>query len=236
MEKTHIDSHYERFLLEIREKLLTMAASVEKAIYDAIRALVERDSNLAQQVIEGDDAIDAQEVVLEDRCIRLLVMRQPVARDLRFVTTAIKINYDLERIADNAVNIAERALELNEEPILKPYIDIPRMADTARAMLRDVLDAFVNQDAAKAMEVIKADDLVDDLNSQIFRELLTFMMEDQHTIPRAIRIMFVSKYLERIADHTTNIAEMVIFMVTGRSVRHALPEKLGGSGTVGEPP
>lgn len=224
MEKTHIDSHYDRFLLEIREKLLTMAASVEKAIYDAIRALVERDSNLAQQVIEGDDAIDAQEVALEDRCIRLLVMRQPMARDLRFVTTAIKINYDLERIADNAVNIAERALELNQEPILKPYIDIPRMADTVRAMLRDVLDAFVNQDAAKAMEVIKADEIVDDLNSQVFRELLTFMMEDPHTIPRAIRIMFVSKYLERIGDHATNIAEMVVFMVTGKSVRHALPK------------
>jgi len=224
MGKTHIDSYYDRFLLDIREKLLTMAASVEKAIYDAIRALVERDSKLAQEVIKGDDAIDSQEVELENQCIRLLAIRQPMASDLRFVTTAIKVNADLERIADNAVNIAERALELNEEPILKPYIDVPRMADTTRSMLRDVLDAFVSQDAAKAVEVIKADEIVDDLNSQIFRELLTFMMEDPHTIPRAIRIMFVSKYLERIADHATNIAEMVIFMVTGRSVRHGLPE------------
>ncbi len=222
MEKSHINSHFDRFLLEIREKLLTMAASVEKAIYNANRALVERDSNLARQVIQEDDAIDAQEVAVEERCIRLLAMRHPMASDLRFVTTAIKINADLERIADNAVNIAERALELNEEPILKPYIDIPRMADTARSMLREALDAFVNQDADKAMKVIRSDEVVDDLNSQIFRELLTFMMEDPHTIPRAIRIMFVSKYLERIADHATNIAEMVIFMATGRSVRHEL--------------
>ncbi|MBW2149078.1 MAG: phosphate signaling complex protein PhoU [Deltaproteobacteria bacterium] len=222
MKKSHIDSHFDRFLLEIREKLLTMAASVEKAIYDAIRALVERDSDLARQVIQGDKDIDAQEVALEERCIRLLAMRQPMASDLRFVATAIKINADLERIADNAVNIAERALELNQEPMLKPYIDIPRMSDTARSMLRDTLDAFVNQDADMAIEVIKTDEVVDDLNSQIFRELLTFMMEDPHTIPRAIRIMFVSKYLERIADHATNIAEMVVFMATGRSVRHEL--------------
>ena len=160
------------------------------------------------------------DVEIDDLCIRLLALRQPAARDLRFITTALKITTDLERIGDMAVNICERALELNAEPQLKPYIDIPRMARISERMIRESLDAFVRDDTNLALKVCKDDQEVDDLNSQIFRETVSFMIEDPHTINRAMKIGFISKYLERIADHATNIAEMVIFMVKGKSIRH----------------
>ena len=160
------------------------------------------------------------DVQIDDICLRLLALHQPAARDLRLITTALKITTDLERAGDMAENIAERAIELSREPQLKPFIDLPRMAAIAQGMLRQALDAFVREDAEMALVVCHQDDAVDSLTDQVLRELLTFMMEDPHTISRALRLVFVSKYIERLADHATNIAEMVIFMVKGRSIRH----------------
>ncbi|MEW6409898.1 MAG: phosphate signaling complex protein PhoU [Nitrospirota bacterium] len=204
----------------IKEKVLRLAAYVEDQVHNSIRSLVERDSDLAMKVIEEDKTVNVLEVVIDEDCIRLIALRQPRAGDLRFITTAMKIITDIERIGDLAVDISERALELNQEPILKPYIDIPRMSEAAQRMLKEAIDAFVNKDPELALKVCRDDDFIDDLNCQIFRELLTFMMEDPHTISRAVRITYVSKYLERIADHATNIAEMVVYMVKGKFIRH----------------
>jgi phosphate transport system protein len=168
------------------------------------------------------------DVEIDDLCLRLLALHQPAARDLRLVTTALKITTDLERIGDMAENLCERAIELNEEPQLKPYIDIPCIAEIAQRMLRQSLDAFVREDTELALHVCAEDDRIDALTAQLFRELLSYMAENPRTVTRATRLLFVSKYLERIADHATNIAEMVIFMVKGKSIRHLdrLPEKL----------
>lgn len=208
-------------LRELKEKVLKMGSLVEIAIRDSVRSLVERDSDLARKVIEKDHRINALDVEIDEECIRLIALRQPKAKDLRFITTAMKITTDLERIGDLAENIAERAIELNEEPQLKPYIDIPRMAEIAEAMVRDALDAFVMGCSRLPYEVIKKDDEVDNLNIQVFNELLFYMIQDPNTVTRAIKINYVSKYLERIADHATNIAEMVIYMCEGRIIRHA---------------
>jgi phosphate transport system protein len=210
----------EKELQELKEKLLRIGALVETQLDRSVRSLVDRDTELAKVVIESDHEVNRLEVEIDEDCIRLLALRHPEAGDLRFVTTAMKIVTDLERMGDLGVDISERALELNEEPNLKPYIDIPRMARAARQMLKDALDAFVSRDSELARKVTLADDYVDDLNKQIFRELLTFMLEDPHTISRAIRISYISKYLERIADHATNIAEMVIYLVEGKLIRH----------------
>lgn len=212
--------HFEKELQRIRENLLKMGALVEQAIANAIKSLVERDSQLAKETIQSDDKIDSLEVELEDMSIRLLALMQPMAGDLRFIVKTTKIVTDLERMGDLAVNICQRALELNEEPPLKPYIDLPRMAQKAQLMLKEALDAFVEADAELALKVCASDQLIDDLNNQIFRELLTFMMEDPKTITRAIRISFISKHIERIADHATNIAEDVIYMVKAKDIRH----------------
>jgi phosphate transport system protein len=219
----HIYRAFDQELKELKEKLLYEGSLVEKAIDEALRALLERDSELAQQVISNDDILNAKEVELDEFCLKLLALRQPAAKDLRFITTAIKINYDLERIGDLAVNICERALELNQEPQLKPYIDLPKMAKIAQTMVKESLDAFVKEDVDLALKVAKDDELVDQLLDQIFRELLTYMMEDPRTISRATRLIFISKYLERIADHAVNIAELVIFMVKGKIIRHMKP-------------
>jgi phosphate transport system protein len=210
----------EKELNDLKDKLLRIGALVETQLDRSIKSLVERDTPLAKVVINADHEVNTLEVEIDEVCIRLLALRQPEAGDLRFVTTAMKIVTDLERMGDLAVDISERALELNEEPILKPYIDIPRMARAASEMLREALDAFVNKDAQMAWEVLDKDDFVDDLNKQIFRELLTYMIEDPHTISRAIRISYISKYLERVADHATNIAEMVVYLVEGKMIRH----------------
>jgi phosphate transport system protein len=219
-ERRHTSTHYERDLQEIKNGLIYVGALTEKAIRSAMASLLERDSDLARQVVAEDDQIDAIDMELEEKCVRLLALRQPAARDLRFITTAIKINGHLERIGDMAVNIAQKAIILNEEPQLKPYIDLPRMADITREMIKESLDALVNEDTGLADKVRHAENTVDSLNDQIFRELLTFMMEDPRTIHRAILIMQISKNLERIADHAKGIADMVIYMVTGESVRH----------------
>ena len=216
----HTDKRYEEELKKLREEILYMGGLVEDQIQKAVKTLVDRDSDLAQIIIERDHEVNRLDVEIDDQCIKLLALHQPAGRDLRFITTGLKITTDLERIGDMAVNICERAIELNQEPQLKPYIDIPRMARISQRMIRESLDAFVREDTDLALKVCKDDDEVDQLNAQIFRETLTFMLENAQTISRATKIASVSKYLERIADHATNIAEMVIFMVKGKSIRH----------------
>jgi phosphate transport system protein len=211
---------FEDELRELKVSILKMAALVEEAIGLSIRALVDRDMNLANQVIGSDYKINTLDVEIDEECIRLLALRQPTASDLRFITTAMKITTELERIGDYGVDICERAVELNEEPQLKPYIDIPRMAALAQGMVRDALQAFLDRNTSLAYQVIQRDDEVDQLNVQIFHELLFFMIRDSATISRAIKLTYISKYLERIADHATNVAETVIYMIEGKIVRH----------------
>ena len=214
--------HFHEELEALKQTLLAMGGLVEDQIRRVMTALLERDTMLAQEVIDGDAQVNAYDVEVDEKCVELLALYQPTAGDLRFITTAMKIVTDLERIGDQAVNIAQRALELNQEPQLKPYIDLPRMADRAQRMVKESLDAFVARDTELARRVCGEDAEVDALKEQIFRELLTFMMEDARTIPRAIRLILISRFLERVADHATNIAEMVIYMVESKMVRHTL--------------
>ncbi len=211
---------FEHDLSDLKDRVLRMGSLVEDAIRKSIKALVERDRDLALAVIDGDHVINTHDVEIEEECIRLLAIWQPTGSNLRFITTAIKIITDLERMGDMAVDICERAVELMEEPQLKPYIDIPRMAEASQKMLKDSLDAFVDKDADLALKVCAADDFVDNLNHQIFNELLVYMLQDPKNISRAVRLTYITKYLERIADHATNIAEMVVYMVKGKVIRH----------------
>lgn len=219
-ERRHTSREYERELREVKERLLYLGALTERAIERSMKALLERDSVLAHQVICDDDQIDKIDIEIEEKCVRLLALRQPAARDLRFITTAIKINGHLERIGDMSANIAEKAIILNEVPQIKPYIDLPRMAVIAGKMIRESLDAFVHGNVELAKKVRADDDIIDQLNEQIFRELFTFMIEDPRKIHASLYIMQISKSIERICDHATGIADMVVFMVTGQSVRH----------------
>jgi phosphate transport system protein len=219
-EKRHINIQYDKELREVRDSLIYAGALTEKAIELGMNALLNRDTELARQVIVDDNLIDRLDTEIEEKCIRLLALRQPAARDLRFITTAIKINGHLERIGDMAANIAEKAIILSQESQLKPYVDLPRMAEIAQGMIKESLDAFVNEDVALAHKVRMDDEIIDNLNEQIFRELLTFMMENPQTIHRALIISQISKLLERVSDHAEGIADMVIYMVTGKSVRH----------------
>ena len=213
-------SQKEQDLENIKEQILKMGSFVEDAIRKSIKALVERDKDLAIAVIDGDAIVNNFDVEIEELCIRFLALWQPTGSNLRFVTTAIKIITDIERIGDMAVDTCERAVEMLDEPPLKPYIDIPRMAEAAQKMLKDSLDAFVAKDADLAMRVCESDDFVDNLNQQIFNELLLYMLKDPKNIARAVRLTYIAKYLERIADHATNIAEMVVYMVKGKVIRH----------------
>jgi len=214
--------HFHEELDGLKQTLLAMGALVEDQIRRVMRALIDRDDVLAQNVIERDREVNTYDVEVDEKCVELLALHQPAAGDLRFITTAMKIVTDLERIGDQAVNIAQRVRELNLEPQLKPYIDLPRMAELAQTMVKESLDAFVARDTGLARRVCGEDAAVDALNHQIFRELLTFMMEDPKTIPRAIRLILIARFLERVADHATNIAEMVVFMVDSKMVRHTL--------------
>jgi phosphate transport system protein len=214
--------HFHEELEGLKQTLLAMGALVEDQIRRAMRALIERDEALAQDVIERDRQVNAYDVEIDEKCVELLALHQPTAGDLRFITTTMKIVTDLERIGDQAVNIAQRSLELNQEPQLKPYIDLPRMADKAQRMVKESLDAFVARDTELARQVCAKDDEVDGIREQVFRELLTYMMSDARTIPRAIRLILISRFLERVADHATNIAEMVVYLVESRMVRHTL--------------
>lgn len=215
-----METHFQKELQELKEDLLKMAALVEEAISTAIQSLVRRDSDLAKKTLDGEDRINGIEIEIEEKCLKLLALRQPMAADLRFITSAMKIITDLERIGDQAVNIAERAVSLNQEPQLKPYLDIPRIAGITQSMVKDVLDSFVNRDSKLARSVCERDDEVDALNNQVHRELLTYMISDPKTISRAIHLMIVSRCLERIADNATNIAEDVIFMVDALVIKH----------------
>jgi phosphate transport system protein len=214
--------HFHEELEALKQTLLAMGGLVEDQIRRVMRALLERDDALAQEVIDRDQQVNAYDVEVDETCVSLLALHQPTAGDLRFITTAMKIVTDLERIGDQAVNIAQRVLELNREPQLKPYIDLPRMAEKAQQMVKESLDAFVARDTALARKVCAEDADVDALKEQLFRELLTFMMEDPKTIPRAIRLILISRFMERVADHATNIAEMVIYLVDAKMVRHTL--------------
>ena len=214
--------HFHEELEALKQTLLAMGGLVEDQIRRVMRALIERNDELAQDVIERDRQVNEYDVKVDEKCVELLALHQPTAKDLRFITTAMKIVTDLERIGDQAVNIAQRSIELNHEPQLKPYVDLPRMAERAQQILKESLDAFVAGDTVLARAACGQDRGVDALRDQIFRELLTYMMQDARTIPRAIRLILISRFLERVADHATNIAEMVIYMVESKMVRHTL--------------
>ncbi|MGZ5445011.1 MAG: phosphate signaling complex protein PhoU [Thermoanaerobaculia bacterium] len=212
--------HFDKEIEHLKELLLRMGAMVEDAINDSIRALLERDTAVAQRVIDSDNEIDQMELEIDQHTIELIAMMQPAAVDLRFVAAAMKITPELERVADLAVDVCERAIELNREPPLKPLIDIPRLARITQDMVRQSLDAFVRRDAVLARQVIARDDEVDLLTEQSFRELLTYMLEDSRNISRAIRLTFIGKYFERMADGATNICEMIVYLAEGKVIKH----------------
>ena len=214
--------HFHEELETLKQTLLAMGDLVEEQIRRVMHALLQGDDTLAQDVIERDRQVNAYDVEVDETCVNLLALHQPAASDLRFITTTMKIVTDLERIGDQAVNIAHRVLELNREPPVKPYIDLPRMAERAQRMVKGSLDAFVGRDTQLARRVCAEDAEVDALREQIFRELLTYMLEGPRTISRAIRLILISRFLERIGDHATNIAEMVVYMVEGKMIRHTL--------------
>jgi phosphate transport system protein len=213
--------HFDQDIDHLKELLLRMGAMVEDAISQSIRALLERDTPAAEQVIASDRTIDRMELEIDEHTVELIAKMQPAASDLRFVATAMKITPELERIADLAVDVCERAIELNREPQLKPLIDVPRLARIAQEMVRQSIDSFIRRDALLARQVIVRDDEVDLLTEQSFRELLTYMLEDSTNISRAIRLTFIGKYFERMADGATNICEMVVFLVEGKVIKHS---------------
>ena len=218
--------HFEDQLEELKERMLFMSSLVEKAIHTSLEGLNNRNENLATQVlVDMEPQINELHLELDDRALQLLALQQPMAVDLRFITATMKINSDLERMGDQAVNIAQRALSLVAQPALKPLIDIPRMADIAKGMVRDALDAFVRRDTDLARQVVLRDDEVDSYRDLIFRELIAHMIRDPRHILQALDLILVSRNLERIADHATNIAEDVIYMVLGRDIRHHAEEK-----------
>ena len=212
--------HFLEELEELQQRLLEMGGLVESAIYNSVLSLSERDEARARQVLNNEARINQMEIAIDDCAVRLLALQQPMARDLRFLTAAIKINSDLERMGDLAVNIVERALSLMKQPPVKPLIDIPQLARLAESMVRRSLDAFVRRDAELARQVLLSDDAVDDLRDAIYQELVGFMERDPSTVSRSLDLIFVARNLERIADHATNIAEDVLFLVQGVDVRH----------------
>ena len=224
MKKGHTDREYENQLRELREGLLLMAGRVEQMIAESTKALIERDPELARKTIESDYKVNRSEVEIDELCLVILAKRQPMASDLRFITLALKMVTDLERIGDLAVNICERAIDLSRLPQLKPWEDVPRMADLVQWMVRESIDAFVAGDADRASNVIGRDKELDQLYTRVFREILALMLEDSSTVERGVHVQSVAKWIERMGDHATNLAEQVIFMVKGKDVRH--PGKL----------
>jgi phosphate transport system protein len=216
--------HLQEELDLLKSRLLEMGGLAEERVRRAVEALAERDVALIDAVLAGDEPVNGLHIEIDDRCLKILALHQPVAADLRAVMAAVKINTDLERVGDLAVNIAEAAKRYVLHPPVKRLIDIPRMGDIAQVMLRDALDSYVNRDVALAQQVLNQDDELDALKTQIFRELLTYMLQDPGTIEAALDLILVSRHLERIGDHATNIAEDVIFMVSARDVRHHAPE------------
>jgi phosphate transport system protein len=212
--------HFKEELEELQHRLLEMAGLVEASIHKSIGALVDRDEQQAKEVLWNEAQINQKDIEIDEQATRMLALYQPMARDMRFLTAAIKINGDLERMGDLAVNITERAISLMREPQVKPLIDIPKMAQLAEGMVRKALDALVQKDEALARSVLISDDEVDNLRDAVYQELLVFMQEERTTVPRAVDLMFIAHDLERIADHATNIAEDVLFLVKGIDVRH----------------
>lgn len=219
MKKSHTDRMYEIELRQLRGRILLMAGKVEKMIVQSVRALVDRDIELAKETIEADHQVNKDEIETDELCLIILAKRQPMALDLRFITLALKMVTDLERIGDLAVNIAERVIDLGSEPSFRPHIDISRMAAIVQSMIRDAIDAFVTSDVDKARDVVDRDDEVDELYTRVFRELLG-MMREESNVKQGMHIQSVAKVLERMADHCTNLAEQVIFMVKGKDIRH----------------
>jgi phosphate transport system protein len=215
-----VERHFEMEMQALSNRLLNMGALVEERVHAAMQALIERRVDMAESIVVRDEEVNELQIEIDDRCLKLLALQQPMATDLRLITSAMKINADLERIGDQAVNIAENAIKILSAPPLKPMIDLPRMAELAEAMTRDSLDAFVRRDSALARRVLSQDDEVDQMKDSMFRVLLTYMMADPGTIERALSLVLVSRNLERIADHATNIAEDVIFVVEAKDVRH----------------
>jgi phosphate transport system protein len=219
-----VQRHFDRELSLVKEKLLSMASLAESMIFKAIKSLVERDESLFEEVDSDEKKVNLLEIEIDDLCLKLLALKQPMATDLRLITSAMRIDSELERIGDLAVNIIQSVSKLIKQPQLKPYIDIPRLADLVQKMVRDSLDSFIKQDVKLARSVLTRDDSIDDLYDQIFRELLTFMISDPATIPRALELILVSRHLERMGDHATNIAENVIYLVQGKDIRHHIEE------------
>ena len=216
---TVVRQNFDQDLETLRQDLVRMGEIVQVSIKDAVDALAKRDKDLARRVMEGDDVIDRMQVEIEDRCISLIARQQPVATDLRILGTGLKITTDLERIGDHAFDIAKIVLLIGDEPLIKPLVDIPRMAKISQQMLKDSLQAYLKLDIELAEQVCRADDRVDELYNQVFRELLTYMLEDTKKIKQATQLIFVARYLERIADHSTNVAEWVIYLATGERLR-----------------
>lgn len=208
----------------LKQTLLKMAAKSEAMIDNVIQALVQRDLSLSNDIMDQEEDVNRLQLEIDDRCFKLLALRQPMAHDLRFIIAAMKISSDLERIGDQAVNIWENTKELLGFPELKPLIDIPRMAEIAKGMVRESLDAFVESDAVKARQIVLRDDEVDALKNQVFRELLTYMISDPKTIQVALQLILVARHLERIADHATNICEDVVYLVEAKDIRHHAEE------------
>ena len=218
-----MELHFDQELTQAKDLLLRMSSLADQAVALALQGLVQRDNALAQQVHDGDSQLDTLQKEIDERCVELIALRQPKARDLRFLIVIMKIAAELERVGDQAVNIAHRALAVNGEPQLKPFVDIPRMADLSCGMIRAVLDAFVYGKIDVARQVIRNDDDVDRLEIQMHRELTSFMLEDPHTITRALNLIGVAHSLERIGDHAVNIAEEVVYLYEGRDIRHQSP-------------
>jgi phosphate transport system protein len=222
-----VERHFDQELQDLKDSLLTMGGRAEAVIQKSVESLKRRDPKLADEVITDDRVIDRIEIEIDEGCVSLLALRQPMAVDLRFITGVLKISNDLERVGDHAVNIAGCSKRLALEPPLKPLVDIPRMADLASGMLREALDAFVRHDAAAARSIGSRDDEVDNLNQQLFRELVSYMIEDPHTITRAMELILVARNLERVADLATNVAEEVVFITEARIIKHHADERVG---------
>jgi phosphate transport system protein len=218
----HTDKHYEQELRNLKEIILKMGSLVEEMISTALKVLTERNSRLLEDLSLKEGEVNILEMKIDEKCLEMLALRQPAASDLRFISIGLKISKDLERIGDLAMNISEHAVELNKEPQLKPYIDLPLMAGKAQKMLKEALDSFVEKDALRARTVCEIDDEVDNLNQKIVDELIAIMQKSSDAVSRGTRLIACAKNLERIADHATNIAEQVIFMVQGRDIRHGL--------------
>lgn len=223
-----MERQFDEELRNLRARLMRMASLVEESIAQSIRALKTNDEGAARLVLEREDEVNLMDIEVDAASLRLLALKQPMAGDLRFITSAMKIGEELERMGDLAVNIAERTLSLIKLPPLKPLIDIPRMAGLAQAMVRDAINAFVTGDEKLARDVCRRDDEVDQLNDQIFRELLTYMMQDPGNIARAVELILIGRHLERIADHSTNIGEAVFYLVEGKTIKHHIESRNAG--------